>query len=157
MSCQDNEYSLVDSLMLFIDSLDYRYRTINKYMNCNDVNKWSTDIVAIINIFPSWNRWLWYSRQVVLIVFGCCTTKYWKLQHVEKSTWEIMLIINLYEIALVTQSGSLQATAVTAVGWRRHGYYWQSTTRQQNCVPVSSDWGPEVSVLLILTRYINLE
>ena len=51
MSCLDNEYLLVDSRFLFIDSLDYRYRTINKYMNCNDVNKWSMDIVAIIPSF----------------------------------------------------------------------------------------------------------
>ena len=48
--CQDNDYSLVDSLG-FIDSQDYRYRTINKYMNCIDVNKWFTDIVAIIPSF----------------------------------------------------------------------------------------------------------
>ena len=51
LSCQDNVYSLDDSLILFINSQDYRYRTINKYMNCNDVNKWSTDIVAIIPSF----------------------------------------------------------------------------------------------------------
>ena len=31
LSCQDNDYSLVDSLG-FIDSQDYRYRTINKYI-----------------------------------------------------------------------------------------------------------------------------
>ena len=48
--CQGNSYSLVDSLV-FIDPQDYRYRTIDKYMNCNDVNKWSTDIVAIIPSF----------------------------------------------------------------------------------------------------------
>ena len=50
MSCQDNDYSLVDSLC-FIDSQDYRYRTIDKHMNSKDVNKWSTDIVAIIPSF----------------------------------------------------------------------------------------------------------
>ena len=50
LSCQGNDYSLVDSLV-FIDSQDYRYRAINKYMNSNDVNKWSTDIVAIISSF----------------------------------------------------------------------------------------------------------
>ena len=50
LSCQDNDYSLVDSLG-FINSHDYRYRTIDKHMNCNDVNKWSTDIVAIIPSF----------------------------------------------------------------------------------------------------------
>ena len=49
LSCKDNEYSLV-VLLGFIDSQDYRYRTI-KYMNCNDMNKWSTDIVAIIPSF----------------------------------------------------------------------------------------------------------
>ena len=48
--CQDNDYSTVDSLG-FIDSQYYRYRTINKYMNCNDVNKLSMDIVAIIPSF----------------------------------------------------------------------------------------------------------
>ena len=50
LSCQDNDYSLVDSLV-FIDSQNYRYRTINKHMNCTDVNKWSADIVAIIPSF----------------------------------------------------------------------------------------------------------
>ena len=50
MSCQGNDYSLVDSLV-FIDSQDYRYRTINKHMNCNNVDKWSKDIVAIIPSF----------------------------------------------------------------------------------------------------------
>ena len=32
VSCQDNDYSLVDSL-IFIDSQDYRYRTINRCIN----------------------------------------------------------------------------------------------------------------------------
>ena len=32
MSCQENDYSLVDSL-IFIDSQDYMYRTINKCIN----------------------------------------------------------------------------------------------------------------------------
>ena len=50
LSCQENDYSLVDWLG-FIDSQHYRYRTINKYMNCKDVNKWSMDIVAIIPSF----------------------------------------------------------------------------------------------------------
>ena len=32
LSCQDNDYSLGDSL-IFIDSQDYRYRTINRCIN----------------------------------------------------------------------------------------------------------------------------
>ena len=32
LSCMDNDYSLVDSL-IFIDSQDYRYRTCNRCIN----------------------------------------------------------------------------------------------------------------------------
>ena len=37
--------------MGFIDSQDYRYRILNRYMNCNEVDKWSTGVVTIILSF----------------------------------------------------------------------------------------------------------
>ena len=70
MWCQDHEYSLVDSLIFFIDSLDYRYRTINKYMNCNDVNKWSTDIVAIIPSFVESKSGLFPGHSYLVTIVG---------------------------------------------------------------------------------------
>ena len=47
MSCQDNDYSLVD-LLLFIDSQDYRYRTINRCINCYHTDESHMDVVANI-------------------------------------------------------------------------------------------------------------
>ena len=47
LSCQDNDYSLVDSL-IFIDSQDYRYRTINKCINGDHSDEFHMDVVANI-------------------------------------------------------------------------------------------------------------
>ena len=47
MSCQDIDYSLVDSL-IFIGSQDYRYRTIDKCINCYHTDESLMDIVANI-------------------------------------------------------------------------------------------------------------
>ena len=47
MSCQDNEYSLVYSLV-FIDSQDYRYRTINRCINCYHTDESHMDVIANI-------------------------------------------------------------------------------------------------------------
>ena len=47
MSCQDNDYSLVDSL-IFIDSQDYRYSTINRCINCYHTDEFHMDVVANI-------------------------------------------------------------------------------------------------------------
>ena len=47
LSCQDNDYSLVDSL-IFIDSQDYRYRTINRCINGYHTDESHMDVVANI-------------------------------------------------------------------------------------------------------------
>ena len=47
LSCQDNDYSLVDSL-IFIDSQDYRYRTINRCINDDHIEESLMDEVANI-------------------------------------------------------------------------------------------------------------
>ena len=47
MSCQDNDYSLADSL-IFIDSQDYRYRTINRCINGYHTDESLMDVVANI-------------------------------------------------------------------------------------------------------------
>ena len=49
MSRQDNDYSLVDSL-IFIDSQDYRYRTINRCINCSHTDESHMDVVANITL-----------------------------------------------------------------------------------------------------------
>ena len=87
-------------------------------------------------------RWLIHTAILVYALFS-----YWKLQQVERSTWEIMFIINLYETARVTQwSGSnVRDNTDSRLHDGRSG------------APVSSDCVPEAIVLPILTRYINLE
>ena len=50
VACQDNDYSLVDSL-IFIDSQDYRYRTINRCINCYHMDESHMDVVANIALF----------------------------------------------------------------------------------------------------------
>ena len=45
--CQDNDYSLVDSL-IFLDSQDYRYRTINRCIKDNHMEESLMDVVANI-------------------------------------------------------------------------------------------------------------
>ena len=47
LSCQDNEYSLVDSL-IFNNSQDYRYRTINRCINCYHTDEFHVDVAANI-------------------------------------------------------------------------------------------------------------
>ena len=47
LSCQDNDHSLVDSL-IFIDSQDYRYKTINRCINCYHTDESHMDVVANI-------------------------------------------------------------------------------------------------------------
>ena len=47
VSCQDNDYSLVDSL-IFIDSQDYRYRMINRCINCFHTDESHMNVVANI-------------------------------------------------------------------------------------------------------------
>ena len=49
-SCQDNDYSIVDS-MIFIDSQDYRYRTINRCINDDHTEESLMDVVANIALF----------------------------------------------------------------------------------------------------------
>ena len=47
VSCQDNDYSLHDSL-IFIDSQDYRYRRINRCTNGYHTDESLMDVVANI-------------------------------------------------------------------------------------------------------------
>ena len=47
LSCQDNDYSLVDSL-IFIDSQDCRYRTINRCINGYHTDESLMDVVVNI-------------------------------------------------------------------------------------------------------------
>ena len=47
VSCQDNDYSLINSLIL-INSQDYRYRTINRCINCYHTDEAHMDVVANI-------------------------------------------------------------------------------------------------------------
>ena len=47
LSCQDSDYSLVDSL-IFIDSQIYRYRTINSCINGSHTDESHMDVVANI-------------------------------------------------------------------------------------------------------------
>ena len=65
-----------------------------------------------------------------------------------------MLIINLNEIARFTQARPQQPPPSV-------GDVMDNTDSRphdsRDCEPVSSDYGPEVSVLPILTCYINLE
>ena len=47
LSCQDNDYSLVESL-IFIDLQDYRYRTINRCINCYHMEESHIDVITNI-------------------------------------------------------------------------------------------------------------
>ena len=47
MLCQDNECSLVDSL-IFNNLQDYRYRTINRCINCYHMDEFHVDVAANI-------------------------------------------------------------------------------------------------------------
>ena len=71
-------------------------------------------------------HWLLILTAVLVLAFFCD----WKLQQAESSTWEIIFIINLYEITRVTQWWPPQATTATVVGQRRQGQYRESTTRR---------------------------
>ena len=63
MSCQGNDYSLADSL-IFIDSQDYRYRTINRCINDDHTEESVMDVVAIIAIIVESEKGLFWVTAV---------------------------------------------------------------------------------------------
>ena len=64
MSCQDNEYSLVYSLV-FIDSQGYKYRTINRCINCYHTDESHMDVVANIALVVE-------SKKRVILGYSSC-------------------------------------------------------------------------------------
>ena len=63
MSCQDNDYSLVDSL-IFIDSQDYRYKTSNRCINGYHTDESHMDVVANISLVVKSEKGLFWVTSV---------------------------------------------------------------------------------------------
>ena len=64
LSCLDNDYSLVDSL-IFIDSQDYMYRTINRRINDDHTEESLMDVVANIALVVESEKGLFWVTAVV--------------------------------------------------------------------------------------------